>query len=163
MEEHDKTNDWSDGWHTRANTGDSLRVLRDAAIGVANSAVKTVTTGAPDRESKPDGWSDGSHANASPRNSLSELRDSVCDTAKSTVKTATTREGWWKIARGTGKVIGGGVTVAAVVAHGMMQAAADSSPDHLKHGLLENDLIENDLLENDLIENGSIGGDRTYL
>lgn len=134
MEKHDKTDGWSDGWHTRASAGSSLGVLRDSAVGAAKSAVKTVTTGALDRESKPDGWSDGSHANASPRDSLSELRDSAVGVAKSTVKTATTREGWWKIARGTGKVIGGGVTVAAVVAHGMMQAAAINSREEEVEG-----------------------------
>lgn len=121
MENHDKTDGWSDGWHTRANTGDSLGVLRDAAIGVANSAVKTVTTGAPDRESKPDGWSDGGHANASPRDSLSELRDSVCETAKSTVKTTTTRESWWKIARGTGKLAALSAAVGFVVLRNALQ------------------------------------------
>ncbi len=134
MEEHDKTDGWSDGWHTRANTGDSLGVLRDAAIGVANSTVKTVTTGAPDRESKPDGWSDGIHANASPRDSLSKLRDSAVGVAKSTVKTATTREGCWKIARGTGKVAAVTAVVGFEVVRNLLQESDYEEEEELGDG-----------------------------
>lgn len=35
MEEHDKTDGWSDGWHTRASTGDSFSTLRDSVVGAA--------------------------------------------------------------------------------------------------------------------------------
>lgn len=35
---------WSDGWHTQASTTDSLRLLRDSAVGVAKSTAQTATT-----------------------------------------------------------------------------------------------------------------------
>lgn len=35
---------WSDGWHTKASTAESLRVLRDSAAGVAKSTTQTATT-----------------------------------------------------------------------------------------------------------------------
>ena len=35
---------WSDGWHTRASTTESLRLLRDSAAGVAKSTAQTATT-----------------------------------------------------------------------------------------------------------------------
>lgn len=35
---------WSDGWHTRASTTESLRVLRDSAAGAAKSTAQTATT-----------------------------------------------------------------------------------------------------------------------
>ncbi|WP_416139137.1 hypothetical protein ACM26W_01600 [Halomonas sp. HK25] len=35
---------WSDGWHTQANTAESLRMLRDSAAGVAKSTAQTATT-----------------------------------------------------------------------------------------------------------------------
>ncbi|PCF94093.1 hypothetical protein [Vreelandella nigrificans] len=153
MEKSGKTDGWSDGWHTHASTGDSLCVLRDSVVGAAKSAVKTAATDDTNDKGKPDGWSDDWHANASPRESLGAL----CGSA---IKATTTREGWLKIARGTGKVAAVSAAVGFVV---LRNALEDSQPDHLKNGLLENDLLENDLLENDLIENESIDGDRTYL
>lgn len=94
------TDGWSDGWHTHASTGDSLCVLRDSVVG----AVKTAATDDTNDKGKPDDW----HANASPRESLGAL----CD---STIKTTTTREGWLKIARGTGKVAAVSAAVGFVV------------------------------------------------
>ena len=33
MQHHDKTDDWNDGWHTQASTGDSVSPLRDSVVG----------------------------------------------------------------------------------------------------------------------------------
>ncbi|MCC5902721.1 MAG: hypothetical protein JJT87_12455 [Halomonas sp.] len=113
------TDGWSDGWHTRASAGESLGVLHDSAVGVAKSTVKTITTGDSDSgsESKPDHWSDGCHASASPRESISALRDSV-----------STREGWLKIARVTGQVIG--VATVGTASFLASMASQSSSDDH---------------------------------
>lgn len=35
---------WSDGWHTRASTAESLRVLRDSTAEAAKSTAQTATT-----------------------------------------------------------------------------------------------------------------------
>lgn len=75
------------------------------------------------RHDRQDGWSDGWHTRASTTESLRLLRDSATGVAKSTAQTATTQEGWWRIARGAGKVAGG----AAVVVGGVAQGLA--SPD----------------------------------
>jgi len=40
----DQQTGWSDGWHTQASTTDSLRLLRDSAVGVAKSTTQTATT-----------------------------------------------------------------------------------------------------------------------
>ncbi|MDC8802768.1 hypothetical protein PRZ61_04820 [Halomonas pacifica] len=74
------------------------------------------------RQGQQDGWSDGWHTRANTAESLRVLRDSTADAAKSTVHTATTQDGWRRLARGAGKVVGG----AAVVAGGVAQGLASS-------------------------------------
>jgi hypothetical protein len=85
------------------------------------------------------GWSDGWHIQASTTDSLRILRDSVTGVAESTAQTATTQEGWWRIARGAGKVAGGAALVACGVAQGILQNTSASEdhedvPDHLRYG-----------------------------
>jgi len=75
------------------------------------------------RQSQQDGWSDGWHTRASTAESLRVLRDSTADAAKSTAHTATTQDGWRRLARGAGKVVGGAAVVAGGVAQGVLQAA----------------------------------------
>ena len=91
------------------------------------------------RQGEQDGWSDGWHTRLSTAESLHVLRDSATGAAKSTAKTATTQEGWRRIARGAGKIVGGAAMVAGGVAQGMLQhtsASEDSEdvPDHLRYG-----------------------------
>lgn len=86
-----------------------------------------------------DGWSDGWHIQTSTADSLRKLRDSATGMAKSTAQTATTQEGWRRIARGAGKIVGGAAMVAGGVAQGVLQhtsASEDSEdvPDHLRYG-----------------------------
>ncbi|WP_434986901.1 hypothetical protein [Vreelandella zhaodongensis] len=121
MEEHDKTDGWNDGWHTSASTGDSLNTLRDSVLGAAKATIASATHRDPGDETKAepradaDGWSDGRHASARPLESLGALRDSA-------VKATTTREGWWKIARGTGKVAAATAVVGFEVVRNLLHA-----------------------------------------
>ncbi|QTP58177.1 hypothetical protein HNO53_05260 [Billgrantia antri] len=75
------------------------------------------------RQNQQDGWSDGWQTKASTAESLRVLSDSAAGAAKSTARTATTPEGWRRIARGAGKVVGGAAVVAGGVAQGVLQAA----------------------------------------
>src|SRR5690554_6987922 len=85
------------------------------------------------RQSQQDGWSDGWHTRASTAESLRVLRDSTADAAKSTAHTATTQDGWRRLARGAGKVVGGAAVVAGGVAQGMLhnssQPPAENNQD----------------------------------
>lgn len=80
------------------------------------------------------GWSDGWHSQVSTTESLREIRDSAAGVAKSTAQTATTQEGWRRIARGAGKMVGGAAVVAGRVAQGLSasmdnEASQESSPN----------------------------------
>lgn len=136
MKNHDKTDGWNDGWHTSASTGDSLNTLRDSVLGAARATIASATHRDPGDETKSepradaDGWSDGKHASARPLESLGLLRDSA-------VKATTTREGWWKIARGTGKV----AAVTAVVGFEVVRRALQDAPS---------DQVDADEIESDL-------------
>ncbi|NLC22805.1 MAG: hypothetical protein GX771_13035 [Halomonadaceae bacterium] len=91
------------------------------------------------RHARQDGWSDGWHTRASTTESLRVLRDSASGVAKSTAQTASTQEGWRRIARGAGKIVGGAAMVAGGVAQGMLHSTSASEdhedvPDHLRYG-----------------------------
>ena len=91
------------------------------------------------RHGRQDGWSDGWHTRASTTESLRVLRDSASGVAKSTAQTASTQEGWRRIARGAGKIVGGAAMVAGGVAQGMLHNTSASEdhedvPDHLRYG-----------------------------
>ena len=75
------------------------------------------------------GWSDGWHTQASTAESLRLLRDSATGVAKSTAQTATTQDGWRRLARGAGKVVGGAAVVAGGVAQGVLQSASVDSEE----------------------------------
>jgi|SRR5690554_3701328 len=81
------------------------------------------------RQGQQDGWSDGWHTRASTAESLRVLRDSTTDAAKSTAQTATTQDGWRRLARGAGKVVGGAAVVAGGVAQGVLQSASVDSEE----------------------------------
>src|SRR5690625_2547138 len=81
------------------------------------------------RHARQDGWSDGWHTRASTTESLRVLRDSASGVAKSTAQTASTQEGWRRIARGAGKIVGGAAMVAGGVAQGVLQSASVDSEE----------------------------------
>ena len=91
-----------------------LKSLLTRAVAAGNKA---------HRQDQQDGWSDGWHTQASTTEALRVLRDSTADAAKSTAHTATTQDGWRRLARGAGKVVGGAAVVAGGVAQGVLQAA----------------------------------------
>lgn len=74
-------------------------------------------------------WSNDRHANASTRESLRTLRQSAVETSKSTANMATSREGWWKIARGTGKVAAASAAIGIGVVQNLLRATDSSAND----------------------------------
>lgn len=104
----------------------TLKALLARAVGAGRQAAQKAR-----HSGQQDGWSDGWHTHASTAESLRVLRDSTTGAAKSTARTATTQDGWRRLARGAGKVVGGAAVVAGGVAQGVMSSASEADVSHI--------------------------------